>query len=186
MNLPNHDLGNALIQHEARVAAAKARTPGDWFDIYHSIVEHAVKTTMEANGEGALALERLRDRRTQARDVRHVLESHGMPLSEEIEIEGPYVTHDERGIPTQVSWPQGQWLRLHWPDHSKVEFRGPRAWVALGFIMWWEQFHQQFKALEDPSAPAPVAKRRLIEPNSPEWKSYFGAKAKDQREGREP
>jgi hypothetical protein len=186
MNTPGQDLSDEFVQHQAMVAGAKARTPGDWFDIYNSIVEHGVKTTMESNGEGALAAERLRERKGAAKEVRHILESHGMPLSEAIEIEGPYVTNDERGITTQVSWPQGQWMRLHWPDHSTVEFRGAKAWVALGFIMWWEQFHQQFKALEDSKAPQPVVKRRLIEPNSPEWKNYFGAKARDQKKGLEP
>ncbi len=172
--VPNQDAANEAHAQKMHALGAQARTPSEWFDIYTETVEFMVKTTMEAHGDGALALERLRERRHHAKTVRSELESHGMPLSEEVQIEGPIVSHDERGIPSQISWPAGEWIKLYWPDGSKLQFAGPKALIALGFVMWWESYHTMFKQLTDPSSVKP--KSRLIEQYSPEWHRYMDGK----------
>jgi xanthine/CO dehydrogenase XdhC/CoxF family maturation factor len=170
-------LSEAMVLERARARAATARDAGEWFDIYTEIVEQAVKRTLESAGEGHLVLERLADRRAAATVVRREFQAHGLPLSEDIDVEGPLVTPDPMGFLTNVSWPRGQWVRFIWPDQSKLEFRGMKAVVALAFIMWWENFHLQFQAMHDKNAPQ---KRRVILPHTPEWDRYMAAKAADQ------
>lgn len=169
----------AVRQHQIDLAAAQARTPGDWFDIYDSIVVHAAKTTMEQNGESGLAAERLRDRDTQAKRVRADFEAHGLPLAEDIEIEGgPQIVYDQHGIPQVVGWPNGHWIRFHWPDGSQLEFRGYKALIAFAFIQWWIPFHLQFQALSDPTKQA-APKTRIVNPGEADWNSYMQAKRKE-------
>ncbi len=171
----------ANVAHEEQIAAlaSKARSAGEWVDIYTEVVEYNVKTTMEANGDGLRALEVLKERRPLVRYIRTAFEEHGLSLSEDIEIEGgPVVETAVTGLPTKILWPSGEWIRFHWPDGSKLEFRGAKAWTAYTFIRWWESYQQRFKQLTDPTSVKP--KTRLIEPHSPEWQRYMDAKRKDQ------
>lgn len=183
--VPNQDHANEAHSQKMHALAAQARRPGEWIDIYSEIVEYNVKTTMEAHGDGATALERLKERRTHVRYIRTAFEEHGLPLSEDIEIEGgPIVEQDPSGLPTKVLWPSGEWIRFHWPDGSKIEFRGAKAWTAYTFIRWWDSYHTMFKQLTDPTSVK--SKTRIIEPHSPEWQRYMDAKRKDQARGAEP
>jgi hypothetical protein len=170
-------LDEAVLMERVHAKAATARDPGEWFDIYTEIVEMGVKKTLESAGEGHLVLERLAPRRRDAAAVRRDFIAHGLPLSEGIDCEGPEVTRDPEGHMSQYSFPRGMWVRFIWPDHSKLEFRGSKAIVAIGFIQWWVGFHQHYKKLTDPSAPQ---KKRIIEPHTAEWNSYMRAKALDQ------
>ncbi len=183
--VPNQDHANAAHAQKMQALAAEARRPGEWLDIYSEIVEYNVKTTMEAHGDGQVALEALRERRGHIKHIRTALEEHGLPLSEDVEIEGgPHVEQDQFGLPTKVIWPGGEWIRLCWKDGSKVEFRGAKAWTAYTFIRWWASYHQMFLQLTDPGSAKP--KSRIIEPHSPEWVKYMEAKRKDQARGVEP
>ncbi len=164
----------------AEAKALEARTPGDWFDIYQGIVEAGVVDTMERNGEGGLATERLADRRPDAKQVRAAFVSHGLPITEAIEVEGgPLIQYDDNGAPMRVEWPRGEWIRFFWPNGPPLEFRGKRAWIAFAFIQWWLQAQDQHKQLTDPTRPKPAGKKRIIERGSPEWQAYFDAKRKD-------
>jgi len=171
------------MEHQARVelAAAEARTPGDWVDIYESVIEYAVKSTLEANKMGHLVLEKLAEPRAAFKIVKHRFQSHGLPLSESLEFEGPQLHMDEQtGLDVGITWPHGRWVRFYWPDKSSLEFRGYPAMVAITFIRWWDQFaklhQQQQRALMGKQDDAP---RRLIEPGSPEWDRYYAAKHED-------
>lgn len=181
------NLSEAQLQERAREAGLLARTPGDWFDIYSEIVEHGVKTVLEGAGQGHEVLEKLAPRRADAKVVRREFMAHGLPLSDAIEIEGPEVTPDMHGFLTHVAWPRGLWVTFFWPDRSKLSFKGSKATVALGFIMWWSDFHVQYLAMKDQSSPkekkrqAAAPKKRLVEPGSPEWEAYFAAKRKAKR-----
>lgn len=183
--VPNQDHANEAHAQKMHALAAQARRPGEWIDIYSEIVEHNVKTTMEAHGDGATALERLKERRTHVRFIRAAFEEHGLPLSDDVEIEGgPQVDYNQLGLPTRVIWPSGEWIRFFWPDGSKIEFRGEKAWISYAFMQWWSGYHVMFLQLTDPTAIKP--KTRIIEPHSAEWLSYMEAKRKDQARGVEP
>jgi hypothetical protein len=180
------------IEHQGQVelAAAAARTPEEWVDIYQSVIEFAVKSTLEASKMGHEVLERLAEPRAALKQIRHKFQSHGLPLSESLEFEGPELHIDEKtGHDIGITWPQGRWVRFHWPDKSSLEFRGYTAFVAIMFIRWWSQFamlHQQQAAALAGTTPA--APSRLIEPGSPEWDRYYSAKHADmekQRQGRQ-
>lgn len=178
----------SFAAHKTRVdlAAAQARTPGEWLDIFQSIVEHSVKTTMEANGEGTKVLESLSETRTSLRRVRDRFEEHGLPILEAIDIEGPLVTPDALGGMTNISWPRGEWVKLYWPARTDfLEFRGHQALVAVSFIMWWSSFQalaeQQNAQLL--GKPEPEGIKRMVEPGSPEWDRYFAGKAADLAKG---
>jgi hypothetical protein len=182
------NLSEEQLLERAREAGLLARTPADWFDIYQSIVEHGVKTVLESAGEGGQVLDRLRPWRSDAKVVKREFQAHGLPLSDEVEIEGPLVIPDVNGFLTTVKWPRGLWVTFFWPDKSKLTFRGDKALVALGFIMWWSGFHLQYVAMQDPNSPkeqerrARAPKKRLIEPGSPEWDAYFAAKKRAQQQ----
>lgn len=187
--VPNLDAANAAHSEMIQARAAEARSPGEWFDIYCEVVEFNVKTTMEAHGDGALALEKLRERRTHAKVIRAEFERSGLPLSEDIEIEGGPVVHQSPlGLPTRIEWPSGMWIRFILVDGTKIEFRGEKAWTAYTFIRWWDSYHQRFLQLTDPTAAAAASKpkTRIIEPHSPEWLRYMAAKRADQNKGIEP
>ena len=178
----------AEIMERAREMGVLARTPADWFEIFQEVTEHGVKSVLESAGEGDQVLERLRPWRADAKVVKREFQAHGMMLSDEIECEGPVVTPDVHGFLSQVAWPRGLWVTFHWPDRSKLAFRGTKAIMALGFIMWWSNFHAQFVALRDATSPkeqqrAKAPKRRMVEPGSPEWNAYFAAKAQDEQGG---
>lgn len=176
------------IEHQGRVelAAAAARTPEDWVDIFQSVIEFSVKSTLEASGMGGEVLERLSESRSAFKVVRSRFQSHGLPLSENLEFEGPELHIDEKtGHDIGITWPQGRWVKFHWPDKSMLEFRGYPAFVAIMFIRWWSQFvmlhQQQAAALAGTTAAAPS---RLIEPGSPEWDRYYSAKHADMEKQR--
>jgi hypothetical protein len=171
------------MDHQARVelAAAEARTPGEWVDIYQSVVEFGVQSTLEASGEGGQVLEKLAEPRAAFKQVKHKFQSHGLPLSEELEFEGPCLHLDEQtGMDIGVTWPQGRWVRFFWPDKSTLEFRGYQALVAFTFIRWWAQFAKLHQAQAAAASGAPAAApARIIEPGSPEWQRYYSAKHVD-------
>lgn len=165
-----------------QLKAAEARTPGDWVDIFQSIIEQSVKTTMETNGDGKLVLEKLAESRTSIAAVRERFMAHGLPLLEDVEIEGPEVSHDAMGYLTKLEWPRGEWVKFFWPGRTGcLEFRGHKALTALSFIMWWENFHQTAQQwdnqLKGKSEPEQIV--RQIAPGSPEWVKYYAEKAAD-------
>lgn len=172
------------IAHQQLVeqAAAEARTPAEWVDIFQSVIEFSVKTTLEASRMGDQVLEKLADFRSAIKVVRHRFQSHGLPLSEDLDFEGPEMHLDNRGMDQGITWPHGRWVRFLWPDHSVMEFRGYQAFVAMMFIRWWDQFaklhQQQAEALAGGDGMSSKEKR-IIEPGSSDWNRYFGAKAED-------
>ena len=176
------------IEHQGRVelAAAAARTPEDWVDIFQSVIEFSVKSTLEASGMGGEVLERLAESRSAFKVVRSRFQSHGLPLSESLEFEGPSLHIDEKtGMDIGITWPQGRWVRFFWPDKSTLEFRGYPAFVAITFIRWWSQFALLHRA-QAAAMDGREAKARVIEPGSPEWDRYYSAKNADmerQRQG---
>lgn len=176
----------AEVRHQMHVQlkTAEARTPGDWIDIFQEIVEFTVRTTMEEHGEGSQVLEKLEPTRSAIKQVRARLMEHGLPLLENIDIDGPDIRPDAMGCLTNVSWHRGQWVKLCWPHHKDVlEFRGQQALVALSFVMWWSNFHQTAKQWDTQlqgGQAAVAGARRMIEPGSPEWVRYFTAKQADQ------
>lgn len=171
-------------EHQMRMhlAAATARSPGEWIDIFQQVVEFSVKSTMEEHGDGDKVLDRLSDTRTSLRAIRIRFEEHGLPLLEDIETEGPDVFPDAQGNLTNVSWPRGEWVKFYWPGRNDcMEFRGHKALVALCFIMWWVTFQKTAKQWADQIlGKGPVeGERRMIEPGTPEWNSYWAAKKAD-------
>ena len=178
----------SFAEHKTRVdvAAAQARTPGEWIDIFQSIIEHSVRTTMEANGDGGKVLEQLSESRTSMRRVRERFEEHGLPILDGIDIDGPQIMPDALGALTNISWPRGEWVKFYWPNRTDwLEFRGHQALVAVAFIMWWSSFQalaeQQNAQLL--GKPAPEGIRRMIEPGTPEWDNYWAGKAADIAKG---
>jgi hypothetical protein len=171
------------IQHQERVelAAAAARTPEEWVDIYQSVVEFAVKSTLEASGMGDQVLEKLAEPRSAFKQVRSRFKAHGLPLSEGLEFEGPQLHIDESiGSDLGITWPQGRWVRFFWPDKSMLEFRGYPALVAFTFIRWWSQFAMRHQAeLAAAKGELPEAKTRVIAPGSDDWNKYYSAKQAD-------
>ncbi len=183
--VPNKAAEHALRQELAYARTAAARTIGEWFDAYCDEVEYAVKSTMEENGDGHLVLDALAPRRASSKAIRAELEQRDLTFSDEMELEGgPLVQLDEHGVVARMEWPQGEWIRLFWPDGSKLEFRGHRALVVFAFIEFWKSRQQLYKHLTDPTSNKP--KTRIIEPFTPEWNAYMKAKKADQAKGVEP
>lgn len=181
-----HTVEQTQLHQEAMLRAALARTAGEWFDIFVDITSAGVRQTLELSlppGEATAEFDRkMTEQKPYFRAVRADFESHGLPLTDEIEIEGPEVRLDAAGMPHIVEWPRGVWIEFIWPQAGskgdRLRFMGQKAIVALAFIQWWTSFHtvaQRMAGIEGNE------QRRIIDPNSPEYKSYFAAKAKDQR-----
>lgn len=183
----DHEAQIALMQQRTNAAAAEARTAGEWFDIYWDIVATGVRHILEANhaDKTSAAAEfdkRMAEHMQFAKVVRREFVSHGLPLLEEIEWEGPLCEHDEAGLPHIVSWPRGVWIEFFWPTAGskgdKLRFEGQAAVCALGFIQWWVGFQQVGAHMAGKEVEA---KTRIIEPGSNEYVKYMAAKAKEQK-----
>jgi hypothetical protein len=176
--LVNQQMSAEKANELALAKAAFARTAGDWFDIFNEITDQSVVSILESHGESPV--EDLKEWKADRDAVRREFVAHALPLSENIEIEGP-VRHPQHPMnPNMVLWPGGQQLTLHWPDKSKLFFRGRKAVIAFSFILWWDGFQQQFKILTG----GPVeqgGQSRMIRPGSKEWKEYWHQKAMDQK-----
>lgn len=173
-----------LVKRSIEERASKAKTAGDWWDIFMAIVENAAVDTLKANPlntrENDAAYGRLRDMLARSKRLKLDFNAQGLDLSEEVECEGPVVKPDASGMPHNVEWPTGRWVSFIWPSGEKLSFRGEDAQVALSFFMWWVNFSQQFRqrfGIEEQAEPA----RRIVEPGSPEWISYMAAKKTDQK-----
>src|SRR5882757_343050 len=115
--VPNQPANHALQQELSYARTAAARTIEEWFDAYCDEVEYAVKSTMEVNGDGHLVLDALAPRRAASKVIRTELAQRGLTFSDDMELEGgPIVQLDEHGAPARMEWPQGEWIRLFWPD----------------------------------------------------------------------
>lgn len=185
MNQPIHNpLGDAAARaHRDEVervrvelAIGKARKAEEWFDIFQSVVEAGVKNIAEDNGEQAL--DRIKEQRGCFAEVRHIIKYQGLSLTESMEWEGPDYIRDEHGFYHGITWPRGEWLKVTWPDHDKVEFRGQKALIMATFLLWWQQF-QDLAITQENLVQGKEAPRRLIEPGSAEWVRYFQEKKKD-------
>ncbi len=167
----------ALIE-QAKVRGAEAKNAKDWMDLYQEITEHSVKVTMEQNGAGDQVLEHLKEWRPAFAHVSRELNAHGLPLTEEIELEGPIMGLTNTGLPIIESWPLGVQVKFHWPDGSKLHFKGNAAIVAVTFWMWWVNFqdvHKQQIGIADKAEK----RSRIILPGSLESQAYGDAKRKD-------
>ena len=136
---------------------------------------------MEQNGAGDKVLEAIKPWRDSFAVVKRELQAHGMPLSEDIEVEGPTMGHTTSGIPVVVAWPTGVWVRFIWPDQSRISFRGHDAQVAVTFWIWWADFQDVHMKQMDIAKDA-QAKTRIILPGSAESQAYHDAKRKDLRQ----
>jgi hypothetical protein len=162
---------------------AEAKTASDWIDIFQEVIEHAVRTTMEENGDGKNVLEKLEPSRTAFRAIKARFNDHGLPLLDALEVEGPLVVSNRLGY-DDVTWPLGEWVRFYWPGRTDhLEFRGHQALVAMAFIMWWSQFQRTAQQWSDQLAgkEEKQGRTRAIEPGSPEWNQYFAMKNADLR-----
>lgn len=168
----------ALIE-SAKVRGAEAKTPKDWMDIFQEITEHSVKVTMEQAGDGDKVLDRLREWRPAYAHVARELNAHGMPLSEEVELEGPRMGH-VNGLPIVEEWPYGVQLKMHWPDGSHLHFKGNAAIVAVTFWIWWVNFQERHLTQMGIAKTAQENSKRILLPGSAESAAYNDAKRKDQ------
>lgn len=164
---------------QAKVRAAEARTPREWMELFQEITESSVKTIQENEGLGHKVLEVLEPWRPSYRRVSEALQSHGMPLTEEIEVEGPIMGTTRSGLPVVDGWHGGHPnVTFHWPDKSKLHFRGRDALVAVSFWMWWVHF-QEVHNQQLGIAKNAEMRTRLILPGSPDSVSYHAAKKDD-------
>jgi hypothetical protein len=178
------DLRHLAEQEQLRarhlLAEASARSAEEWFDIFKEIVATGVRQSLERNGDGIVLFDqKMAEQKPFWAKVRADLVAHGLPLSEDVEIDGPDVSRDASGAPHIVEWPRGMWVVLHWPEEgrsSSLRFEGHCALIALGFLLWWGDFHSQAKQLEG-KAETPVS--RIVDPKSAEYRQYMAGKAAD-------
>ncbi len=176
-----HAVEQANLKARTDLAAAQARTAGEWFDIFLEIVISGVRQTMEANGSSQEDFSaKMRDQDPYNKVVRGKFEAHGLPITEEIDFEGPDVKHDELGMPHNVSWPRGVWVEFYWPAEGRqgdrLRFEGQAALTALSFILWWVGFNQVAMHM---AGKSPEEKARLVQPGSNEYLSYIDGKERD-------
>lgn len=173
------DAKHVAAIEQAKVKAAEAKSAKDWMDLYQEITESSVKSIYEAEGNGHRVLEALEPWRPCYKRVGIELQAHGLPLSEQIEVEGPIMGNTRTGLPVIDGWANGKVeATFHWPDRSKLTFRGRDALVAVTFWMWWVNFqdvHNQQLGV----AQAAEQRTRLILPGSPDSLSYHAAKKDD-------
>lgn len=150
--------------------AAAARTPGEWFDVFEAMVRQGVMSTAKAHGDEAKAEQGMAEMQPYIKHVRSVVESHGLTLAEDIDIEGPVPLFGHSNVMVGVEWPLGQWIKLFFQDKSVIEFRGQHALVAFSFFSWFGTFRQPFELL---SGTTENQERRVIMPGSPDWASYM-------------
>lgn len=172
------DAKHLAMMEQAKVRGAEAKSPKDWMELFREITEHSVKVTMEGNGAGDRVVDALKDWRPSYVRVARELEAHGMPLTEEIELEGPTMGTTTTGLPIVEQWPMGVQVKFHWPDGSMLHFKGNDAMVAVAFWMWWVNFqdvHRQQIGLANHAEK----RSRIIMPGTPESIAYGDAKRKD-------
>ncbi len=172
-----HQAEDAVRKAAIDLAAANARTPGEWFDIFTTVGFSMVKREMERIGmvdPGAYE-KKIAEHLPFYQKVREVLNAHGLPLTEEIEIDGPLVEADALGQMHNVSWPRGAWIELHWPGNKSemLRFEGRAASVALEFILWWDGFHQMGMHM---AGKDPIERSRIVDPNSADYHRYITGK----------
>ncbi len=172
-----HTVEDDQARHKADLAAAVARTPGEWFDIFTAISFPMVKREMERVGmvdPGAYEA-KMAEHIPFYQKVRAILNAHGLPLNEEVEFEGPQVERDVLGQMHNVTWPRGAWIELHWPGNKSemLRFEGRCASVALEFILWWDGFHQLAMHMDGKDA---TEKARVVDPNSADYRRYISGK----------
>lgn len=158
----------AAFQAKVMHKAALARTAGDWFDIFDEVTTNAVVKTMESHGDSPMDV--LHDWKDDRAAVRREFVAHELPLTEEVEFEGPVPDPERPTDQTAILWPAGQFINFHWPDGSRLSFRGRKAIIALSFILWWDGFHSAYKVSLGQQVGG---QSRVIEPGSPEWLDYY-------------
>lgn len=176
--VPRNAASDEAMNQAIMVKAALARTPGEWFDIFEEVTTHHVVKTMESHGDSAVDV--LHDWKDDKIAVRREFMAHGLPLTEEIEIEGPVQDPSRPTDQTAILWPAGQQLTIHWPDGSTLMFRGRKALIAFSFILWWDSFQSAFKVSTGQQIGG---QSRVIEPGSPEWNEYYRRKNADLAKG---
>ncbi len=164
-------------QQRIAMKAALARDAGEWFDIFDEVVTSYTVKTMEAHGDSAVDV--IKDWKDDRAAVRREFVAHGVPLTDEIEVEGPAPDPSRPTDPTALLWPMGQQATFIWPDGSKLAFRGRKALIAFSFVRWWAEFHNTYKV-----GPAQVEeKHRIVAPGSAEWNEYYRRKNEDIKRG---
>lgn len=171
------------IKAAAKLKAAEAKTAGDWFDIFISIVESSVQQVSELSGTPQEQYSAtLREQASYNKVVRRKFEEHGLPLTDEIDFEGPDVQSDALGMPHNVTWPRGAWIEFFWPSQGRrgerLRFEGQYALTALAFIQWWIGFNQVGMHM---AGKTPIEKPHVVAPGSNEYLDYIEAKKKDQQ-----
>ena len=164
-------------QQRIAMKAAAARNAGDWFDIFDEVVTSYTVKTMESHGDSAVDV--INDWKDDRLAVRREFVAHEIPLSEDIEVEGPEPDPSRPTDPTALLWPRGYQATFIWPDNSKLSFRGRKALIAFAFVRWWAEFQNTFKVNPVPNA----GQTRIVAPGSPEWNEYYRAKAIDRKRG---
>ncbi len=169
-----HAVEEDRVKRQTDLAAAKARTPGEWFDIFTAISFPMVKRELERQGrtDPGEYDQVMAEHLPFYKKVREILNTHGLPLTEELEIEGPQMQRDVLGQMHDVTWPRGVWLELMWPESKAqmLRFEGRCASVALEFILWWDGFHHAAMHAEGKTF---AEKARLVDPNSADYKRYI-------------
>jgi len=173
-----HRVQQDRLLRQADIAAAKARTPGEWMDIFFAISHQMVRHTAEAQGGEELvkiAEHRWDEREPYHKKVRGMFETHGLPFTEAMEYEGPLIEKDVLGVRNNVSWPRGAWLEMRWPENKAetLRFEGTCAVVAIEFLLWWETLHGVGMHMDGKDAPE---QSRMVDPNSPEYQRYLEGK----------
>jgi hypothetical protein len=172
-----HALQQAALQQKIDLASAVARGPGEWLDIYRAIVEQAVRQTLEANGDdGTEVQKRLKENAPHFDRVRRDFAAHGLPLLEEIEVEGARIITGPSGVDEGFLYddPSNPEVRFYWPSEgSKPKplcFQGQAGVVALTFIRWWTGFQEV--ALKQSGQEREVS-RRIVTPGSSDYLRYL-------------
>jgi hypothetical protein len=158
-----------LHERAESLRVAEKRDAGEWFDIYTGIIREGVIDIASKHGDKQKAEDNLRDQSSYFADVRREFVAHGLPIAEDIELEGGYPVYEKEYL-VGVEWPFGQHLTVVWPDQSKLVFKGQRALIAFGFVHWFVGFQTPYRIQAGQDL---AGKSRIIDPNSPEYASYM-------------
>jgi hypothetical protein len=172
-----HALEQAVLQHRIQLAAAVARSPGEWLDIYRGIVEQGVRQALEKGGDTGVEFHcRMKAIAPHFERVRRDFEAHGLPLLEEIETEGARIVTGANGVDEGFIFddPGAPEVRFYWPNEGTKPkplcFQGQAGIVALTFIRWWVGFQEI--ALKQ-SGQEREASSRIIAPGSSDHLRYL-------------
>lgn len=169
------------VTQEAVRRASRAKTAGEWFDIFADITITGVRQGLEANNQGHLLSELLAPQKPVWDRVRARFAAQGLELNEGIEIDGPVVQPNVLGVPEVVDWPKGLQAEFTWTDGTRLMFKGHDALVATAFIQWWSTFNQVHMHQFGTGSAALAPKTRLIDPGSNEYINYIMAKQREQQ-----